>query len=591
VASAAALFLSSEDAQIFLSGDLVWTLYTRCIPSNWFLLQAFIAERRPLSNSSRRWLYGIWLVLIAGFAFVHALNLRADFPNHSPWYMDWAKYTDEGWYGNAAVRAHLSGNWYLPGDFNPAPAVPVWPFLEWVLFFFTGVTIQAARGLAIAFFFANLLLSYLLLRSRGPLWMALLALTLLVTSPFLYCFSRLAILEPMLTAFTLAALNLAIRLPKLRRPVWGSVWIGLLFTLMMLTKTTALFLLPALGWAVVLPFCQNRRLALRCALAAGGAFAVTFGAWMALVFSMGVLPDYKYLFFVNTYIKPKEFYWPLLSLWWSFHGGLWADHILIPLAGVAVAAAAVAGTVFSRRVPWGRKLLLDPVFGASILAVAGYILFMTYQNHPQPRYFAVVAWFSFLVVAQGAEALLGPSAQPGKDAMHDSATRIMGWGVVALAALAVGVNGAWTLNYATHPEYTLVDAAERLTNYIDTHPNGKRLLVSISGDQISLITHLPALCDDFGTPTPEMPDLVSKLAYYQPGWWATWNDIDPGTLEDLHNTYSLEQVASFHALDDRERNVLVLFKLHPLQGGMIRLPSDLNLQVPLPGDKIDIPIQ
>jgi hypothetical protein len=29
--------------------------------------------------------------------------------------------------------------------------------------------------------------------------MALLALTLLVTSPFLYCFSRLAILEPMLT--------------------------------------------------------------------------------------------------------------------------------------------------------------------------------------------------------------------------------------------------------------------------------------------------------------------------------------------------------------------------------------------------------
>ena len=65
---------------------------------------------------------------------------------------------------------------------------------------FTGVTIEAARGLAVAFFFVNLLLSYLLLRARGPRWMALLAMTLLVTSPFLYCFSRLAILEPMLTA-------------------------------------------------------------------------------------------------------------------------------------------------------------------------------------------------------------------------------------------------------------------------------------------------------------------------------------------------------------------------------------------------------
>jgi hypothetical protein len=560
-----------------------------------FLFQAFIAERRPLSNSSRRWLYAIWLLLIAGFAVVHALNLRADFPNHSPWYMDWAKYTDEGWYGNAAVRAHLFGNWYLPGDFNPAPAVPVWPFLEWILFFFTGVTIQAARGLAIAFFFANLLLTYLLLRTRGPRWMALLAVTLLVTSPFLYCFSRLAILEPMLTVFTLAALNLAVRLPRFRRPVLASVFIGVLFTLMMLTKTTALFLLPALGWAVVLPLWQSRKLGLRCALAASGAFAITFGAWMALIFSLGLLPDYKYLFFVNTYPKPAEFYWPLLSLWWSFHGGLWVDHILIPLAGIVA-----LGALLAWRNAWGRKLLLDPVFGASILAVAGYILFMTYQNHPQPRYFTVVAFFSFFVVAHGAGALLGPFAQPdphsGSKHGHDegmrySATRVLGWGLIALMAVAVGINGAWTLNYAAHPEYTFVDAAERLTNYIDSHPNGKRLLVSVSGDQISLISHLPALCDDFGTPTREMPDLVSKLAYYHPGWWATWNDIDPGTLEDLHNGYSLEQVASFRILDDPERNHLVLFKLHPLPDGQTRSPGDQNLQVPLPGDKIDIPIQ
>ena len=307
-----------------------------------------------MTHSSKRWLYATWLVPIAGFAVLHALNLRADFPNHSPWYMDWAKYTDEGWYGNAAIRAHLFGNWYLPGDFNPAPAVPVWPFLEWILFFFTGVTIQAARGLAIAFLFANLLLSYLLLRARGPRWMGLLAVTLLVSSPFLYCFSRLAILEPMLTTLTLAALNLAIRLPRLRRPLWASAWIGLLFTLMMLTKTTAAFLLPALGWAMVLPLWQNRRAAVRCALAAAGVFAVTFGLWMTLVVSLGLFPDYKYLFFVNKYDKPPEFYWPLISFWWSFHGGLWVDSILIPLAGVVVLGAVLAGTLRFRRDTWGR---------------------------------------------------------------------------------------------------------------------------------------------------------------------------------------------------------------------------------------------
>ena len=129
-------------------------------------------------------------------------------------------------------------------------------------------------------------------------------------------------------------------------------------------------------------------------------------------------------------------------------------------------------------------------------------------------------------------------------------------------------------------------AVEKLSRFIDQHPNGKRLLLSTSSDQITMISHLPTICDDFGT-----QDLVSKLRVYQPGWFATWNYLDPGTLEDLHNGYSLEQVASFHALDHPDRDVLVLFKLHPLPPGQLRDPLRQNLQVALPGDKIAIPIE
>jgi hypothetical protein len=542
-------------------------------------------------------LFALWVITIFAFAALHAPHLSADFPNHSPWTFDWAKYTDEGWYGNAAIRAHLFGSWYVPGDFNPAPAVPVWPFLEWVLFFFTGVSVEAARGLAVAFFFANLALCYTLLRPRGPKWMALLALTLMVTSRFLYCFSRLAILEPMLTTLLLVALNLTVRLPRMRRPLAASAVIGVLFTLMMLTKTTAIFLLPALGWAMFASFAQEdhthprslrqllrawfHRTAVRCAAVALAAFAITFGAWMTLVIAHGYYLDYKYLFFINKYVKPTEFYWPLLSFWWSLHGSLWVDHILIPLAGVLTIGALLAATVFRSQSNWGRQLVLDPVFGASVLAAGGYILFMTYQNHPQPRYFAVVAVFCFLIVAMGAEALVRQAGD----------TRLFGWGAVALAVAAAAANGVWTLNYATHPEYTFVTAARRLTAYIDQHPNGKRLLVSISGDEISLITNVQALCDDFSIRTPKYPDLGTKLTIYQPGWWATWNAIDPGTLEDIHTHFSLEQVATFHAFDDPDRDVLVLFKLHPLPGGTARLIEGDNLQQALPGDKILIPIQ
>jgi hypothetical protein len=577
--------------------------------------------------SKKRGYYAVWVALIGVFALLHALNLRADFPNHSPWTMDWAKYTDEGWYANAAIRAHLFGNWYLPGDFNPAAAVPVWPFLEWILFFFTGVTVQAARGLAIAFFFLSLVLSYTLLRTRGPRWMALLALTLVVTSPFVYCFSRLAILEPILTALMLAALNLAVRLPVVRRPVWASAGIGLLFTLMMLTKTTAVFLLPALGWAMALPLWRSRRLALggpqgglgrlgrrlilRCVSAAAGAFAVCYGLWMVLVVRLGLLTDYEYLFLVNKYPKPAHFFWPLISLWWSLHGGLWVDQILIPLAGLVVVAGVVAWRRTEAFLPaaansslnssrgrsgWGRRLLLDPVFGASLLAIGGYILFMTYQNHPQPRYYTVVAFFSFFVVAQGTQALLEEADTAveflnGKRGDRRRLRRWLGWAMLGLAGLAVGMNGAATVDYATHPEYTFVNAAARMTRYIDEHPNGKRLLVSVSGDEITLVTHLPTLNDLFVTPSPGIPDLAGKLGYYQPGWYATWNVLDPGMLEDIHSHYSVEQVASFRAFDDPTRNVLVLFKLHPWPNGQVYDPADENLRIRFPEDKFDIPLQ
>lgn len=532
-----------------------------------------------MTHPLKRGAFFAWLLLIAAFAVLHALHLSADFPNHTPWSGDWAKYTDEGWYGNAAVRARLFGHWYVPGDFNPAAAVPVLPALEWLLFAVTGVSIAAARALVVSFFFLNLVLAYLLLRARGSRWMALLALTLIVTSPFLYAFSRLAILEPLLIALLLAALNVAVRLHRLQRPLVAAAFIGLLFTLMVLTKTSAVFLLPALIWAIALTV--GRNCALRCLAWAGGVSFVTLAAWMALILHAGLGGDYTYFFFINTYIKPPHFYWPMLSLWWAVHGSLWAGRILIPLAGLLVIAV-----VLARRHAWARSLARDPAFGASVLGAAGYLLFMTWQNHPQPRYYTVIAFFAFLVLAMGAESLL--RAQPCRLNAPSPDTRmnwphLAGLAVVAACVLLAIPNAIRTFNYAAHPEYTWITAADNLTRYIDQHPNGNRLLVSISGDQITLMTHLPSLCDDFGT--LNLPD---KLRRYQPGWFAAWNAIDPGTLEDLHIHYSLEQVASFPALDDPDRNVLVLFKLHPLAHDR---EYDPTLQRPLPGDKIDIEVQ
>jgi hypothetical protein len=314
---------------------------------------------------------------------------------------------------------------------------------------------------------------------------------------------------------------------------------------------------------------------------------------MATIVACGYLPDYKLLFFINAYRRPPEFYWPLVSFWWSFHGGLWADSVLLPLAGIIVLCALTAALAALRRVrgpltqslsTFAERLLFDPLFGASVIAAGGTIAFMTYQNHPQPRYFAVTAVFCFFIVAQGAAALLEQAVRAPK--MPGEIMGAAGITAVAVSLVTAATNGIQTMTYAIHPEYTFVDAANHLTHYIDTHPNGRRLLVSVSGDQIMLATHLPAICDDYGTES-----LVDKLGTFKPGWYASWNDLDPDTLEDLHTRYSLEQVAVFRAFDDSDRDHLVLFKLHPLAGGVIRDEIDENLRVKLPDDKFDVDVE
>jgi len=117
----------------------------------------------PFQQSTRLWRTLLWLVIAALCAW-RFTGLAADFPNQSQWMLDQAKYTDEGWWGGAAVMQHLTGHWFVGGDYNPATAVPVWPILLAALFHFTGVSILAARALNVAISIANVALVYLVVR-------------------------------------------------------------------------------------------------------------------------------------------------------------------------------------------------------------------------------------------------------------------------------------------------------------------------------------------------------------------------------------------------------------------------------------------
>jgi len=515
-------------------------------------------------------LEAVLLSVSAIFLILHAFHLSADFPNHSPW-MDWAKYTDEGWYGDGAIRHFQRGHWYVPGDFNPAAALPVWPLLEAALFRFTGVSLTAVRGLTVAIFGLILAASYLLLRrwqnlaapaNQKPIntLAPAIAVLLLAVSPFCFVFTRMAILEPLLILLTLLALLAA----SYAEPVQGSeptsfqtalrrslpiVSLGLLLPLMVLSKTTAVFLLPAIGWILWARAEYRARPFLRLVLPAAALAAVTWIAYYAFIIRPHFLDDYHYLFSANAYtgITPAT---ALSVLGDTIADGLWIGNILYPLALLAAFSAVLLHP----------RLLRNPLIPALLLWTGGYAAFLAYHNNLQPRYYLVLAVPLTLLIPV-VFSTLWTRAQLHSEPLSPL-RRLATASIVAVLAILTITDASQTLHYVRTPDYTFTSAAAQIRKIVSADHTHNPLILSISGSNLSLMTGLPSICDDFGT-----MDLAVRVKAYHPGWYVAWNQVDDDKMDALAPIYHLQRIAAFPAMDDPERNLLILYRLDPATPG------------------------
>ena len=493
------------------------------------------------------WVHAALLLLAVALLALHFVHLRADFPNHSPW-NDWAKYTDEGWYGDAAIRYYLRGAWHLPGDFNPGAALPVWPVLEGLVFRFTGVGILAARVLAVCVFGCSLVCCYALLTIPGDergreqpfrRLFAAAAAAILAASPFLYVFSRMAILEPLLVLWVLLALLTAytVRFAAAR---WTRVTVaaalGAIVACMIGTKTTAIFLLPAIAWMLWDSVEWKPRRMLRLTCMASVVAVLLWAAYFAALARGGFLQDFRYLFAANGYTGiTLQTFWPVVAE--AFHDGIWIGPLVYPLALLAAVAA-----VFRPRV-WR-----DPVFTSLALCAAGYMAFMAYHANFQPRYYFVVAVPLVLLLVRGA--------------LHLAAwNRLALYGLVPLLLVLLMQEASSTVRFSRHPQYSFQSAAEHIEQVVESDPAHSHTVLSISGSNLSLMTGLPSICDDFGTMA-----LEDRIAAYKPGWFVAWNFVEDDKMEALTRFYRLTRVAEFPAMDDPDRNVMIVYRLDPKQG-------------------------
>ena len=277
--------------------------------------------------------------------------------------------------------------------------------------------------------------------------------------------------------------------------------------------------------------------------------ALLWVGYYLLLADKHLLLDYRYLFSANGYtgIDRSNFLSVIAD---TFQDGMWMGRLLFPAAVIAVACSLAAAVLRPA------MLRAQPLIPALLLWIGGYASFLAYHANLQPRYYLVIAIPLMLLLPAVFEQLLLPAAH--------SPLKIRGLAVLSAALLlAIALPDATqTLGYVRRPQYTLLNAARAVDDYIQadrrTDPTHNPLLLSISGSDISLMTGLPSICDDFGT--LELPDRVKK---YRPGWYAAWNDVEDDKMEAMAPLFRLERVAEFPAMDDPERNLLILYKLIP----------------------------
>jgi 4-amino-4-deoxy-L-arabinose transferase-like glycosyltransferase len=484
------------------------------------------------------------------------VHLAADFPDRPGW-KDAAVVTDEGWYLNAATRHALTGGWYLPGDFNPAVALPVWPSLAALLFHFTGPGIVPARAFAVALLGIALACIALLLHRRSPLWVALLFLSFAVSSPFLFAFSRLALTETLLLCLLAVAMLLADHAaPDHAAPDAPRNWIlvavlGAVLLLMALAKLSALSLFPAVLYLLWHRLRGSPRRVIASFLLLGVIVAGGYGLYRAAVSASPFQSDFRYFYAANQFGHPANLKGWLISLRFSVMD-LWFTCGWLSVLAFAALLASLATPL--------RSLRSESLFVAALLLVLGTSAFICARNYHAPHYYLFTPVALAILVALALRA-----------AFEATPRRFSLWLVLPVAAVLL-VFAIRAVGLVRHPAYTFLNAAKSVKDIIDREASPRRLLLAESGDQITLMTGQPSICDAFG-----VAPLREEIRQRDPGWFAAWDGVIPDTLAELHTRYHLQRVAAFPVASDPGRSVLLFYRLVPLTqpetGVLLRRPT------------------
>jgi hypothetical protein len=204
--------------------------------------------------------------------------------------------------------------------------------------------------------------------------------------------------------------------------------------------------------------------------------------------------------------------------------------------------------------------LTNPLVPALWLWIGGYFAFLAYHNNLQPRYYLVIAVPVTAFVAIAIDAFRQPVTRSGAPALASGTWVQVVSGLLATAVvLAIVIPDALQqIDYLRNPTYGFEAAAQSIKRIVLADKDHPHLILSISGSDLTLMTGLPSICDDFGT-----DDLDVRVKKYRPGWYVAWNDVEDDKADAITPLYTMNRVAAYPAMDDPDRNLLIVYRLDP----------------------------
>ena len=236
------------------------------------------------------------------------------------------------------------------------------------------------------------------------------------------------------------------------------------------------------------------------------------------------LEDYRYLFSANAYTGiTRENAWEVVAT--TVRDGIWMGKLTYPAALLAMFVAVICC----------RRLFRNPLIPSLMLWAFGYAAFLAYHNNLQPRYYLVIAVPLTMLPVVVAEEIY--FATPG---WLTPALPIARGAFVTIAGAVVAVILA--VNVVQDVEVCEATGAH-VSGRCERAERGRRWRCGGAKQDGVVDQWFRSLVDDWASvdlrTILERWALEDRVATYQPGWYATWNQVDDDKMDALAPMYHL----------------------------------------------------